>query len=50
MLYRHEPGAPTRSLSRPSVSALARPGWRAGNAAIGRFGNQLTVQALRPSP
>ena len=51
MLYRHEPGAPTRFISRPSVSALARGGWRVAgaNAAIGRFGNKLTVQALRPS-
>jgi ubiquinone/menaquinone biosynthesis C-methylase UbiE len=49
MLYRHEPGAPTRFISRPIVSALARGGWRAANAAIGRFGNKLTVQALRPS-
>ncbi len=49
MLYRHEPGAPTRFISRPAVSALARGGWQAGNAAIGRFGNKLTVQALRPS-
>jgi ubiquinone/menaquinone biosynthesis C-methylase UbiE/uncharacterized protein YbaR (Trm112 family) len=49
MLYRHEPGAPTRFLSRPGVGALARSGWRAGNAVIGRFGNKLTVQALRPS-
>jgi ubiquinone/menaquinone biosynthesis C-methylase UbiE len=50
MLYRHEPGAPTRILSRPGVSALARGGWRAGNAAIGRFGNKLTVQGLRAAP
>jgi SAM-dependent methyltransferase len=49
MLYRHEPGAPTRFISRPNVTALARGGWRAGNAVIGRFGNKLTVQALRPS-
>jgi ubiquinone/menaquinone biosynthesis C-methylase UbiE len=49
MLYRHEPGVPTRFMSRPGVSALARGGWRVGNAAIGRFGNKLTVQALRPS-
>jgi SAM-dependent methyltransferase len=49
MLYRHEPGAPTRLLSRSGVSPLARGGWRAGNAAIGRFGNKLTVQGLRPS-
>lgn len=49
MLYRHEPGAPTRFLSRPGVTPLARGGWRAGNAVIGRFGNKLTVQALRPS-
>ena len=49
MLYRHEPGKRTRFLSRPSISALERPGWRAGNEAIGCFGNKLTVQALRPS-
>ena len=49
MLYRHEPGVPTRFMSRPGVSALARGGWRVGNAAIGRLGNKLTVQALRPS-
>jgi ubiquinone/menaquinone biosynthesis C-methylase UbiE len=48
MLYRHEPGGPTRLLSRPSVSGIARGAWRAGNAVIGRFGNKLTVQALRP--
>ena len=49
MLYRHEPGAPTRFISRPRVGALARGGWRVANAAIGRFGNKLTVQAFRPS-
>jgi ubiquinone/menaquinone biosynthesis C-methylase UbiE/uncharacterized protein YbaR (Trm112 family) len=49
MLYQHEPGAPTRFLSLSGVQALARSGWRMGNAAIGRFGNKLTVQALRPS-
>ncbi len=48
MLYRHEPGGPTRFLSRRGVSALARGGWRVGNAAIGRFGNKLTVRAVRP--
>jgi ubiquinone/menaquinone biosynthesis C-methylase UbiE/uncharacterized protein YbaR (Trm112 family) len=47
MLYRHEPGAPTRLLSRRGLSALGRGGWRAGNALIGRFGNKLTVQAVR---
>jgi hypothetical protein len=49
MLYRHQPGAPTRFLSRPRVSPLARAGWRLGNTAIGNLGNKLTVQALRPS-
>jgi ubiquinone/menaquinone biosynthesis C-methylase UbiE len=47
MLYRHEPGAPTRLLSRRGLSRLGRDGWRAGNALIGRFGNKLTVQAVR---
>jgi SAM-dependent methyltransferase len=47
MLYRHEPGAPTRLLSRRGLSALGRAGWHAGNAVIGRFGNKLTVQAVR---
>jgi ubiquinone/menaquinone biosynthesis C-methylase UbiE len=47
MLYRHEPGMPTRFLSRPGVNAIARGGWRAGNALIGHFGNKLTVQAVR---
>ncbi len=47
MLYRHEPGMPTRLLSRTCLSRLGREGWRAGNALIGRFGNKLTVQAVR---
>jgi SAM-dependent methyltransferase len=47
MLYRHEPGAPSRLLSKHDVFPFARRGWRAVNALAGRFGNKLTVQATR---
>jgi ubiquinone/menaquinone biosynthesis C-methylase UbiE/uncharacterized protein YbaR (Trm112 family) len=47
MFYRHEPGGPSRLFSRPRVRRLAPGAWRAGNSLIGRFGNKLTVQAVR---
>jgi SAM-dependent methyltransferase len=47
MLYRHEPGPTLRFLSRRRVRGLAQTAWRAGNALTGRFGNKLTVQAIR---
>jgi ubiquinone/menaquinone biosynthesis C-methylase UbiE len=47
MLYRHEAGAPTRLLSRRRVSRLGRGAWQTANRLAGRFGNKLTVQAVR---
>lgn len=47
MYYRHEPGRLFGLLSRPGLFLLARTGWRAGNAAVGRFGNKMTVVAKR---
>jgi ubiquinone/menaquinone biosynthesis C-methylase UbiE/uncharacterized protein YbaR (Trm112 family) len=49
MLYRHEPGPVSRLLSRP---ALLEPGLEllaAANRRIGRFGNKLSVRAVRTS-
>jgi ubiquinone/menaquinone biosynthesis C-methylase UbiE len=48
MYYRHEPGLPTRALSAAIPSAAARVAFRAVNAVVGRAGNKLTVQAVRP--
>jgi hypothetical protein len=48
MYYRHEPGALFAALSRPALSPLTRRGWRAANVLAGRWGNKLTVQAVRP--
>lgn len=48
MLYRHEPGVPSRALSLPVVFPLARAALGAANAALGRFGNKLVVVAVRP--
>jgi ubiquinone/menaquinone biosynthesis C-methylase UbiE/uncharacterized protein YbaR (Trm112 family) len=50
MLYRHEPGLPSRALSVRGVGGLARASWHALNAPIGRFGNKLTVQGIRRHP
>jgi uncharacterized protein YbaR (Trm112 family) len=47
MYYRHEPGRVCRLLSRPGLFLLARTGWPAANAMIGRFGNKMTVVAAR---
>lgn len=48
MYYRHEPGPLFAALSRPALFPLTRSGWRLANALLGRWGNKLTVQALRP--
>jgi SAM-dependent methyltransferase len=48
MLYRHVPGRAMRHLSRPAVFPLAIGGYRVANAALGRFGNKLSVTAVRP--
>jgi len=48
MYYGHEPGWPTKFLSMPGLYTLARPGWRLANALVGRWGNKVTVQGVRP--
>jgi ubiquinone/menaquinone biosynthesis C-methylase UbiE len=53
MLYRHEPGPVSRFLSRRGMRRFAAGAWNASNGLVGRFGNKLTVQAVRrrsPSP
>lgn len=47
MFYRHEPGPAMRALSRPVLFPLAMICFRLLNAAVGRFGNKLAVQAVR---
>ena len=47
MYYRHVPGAASRLLSLPGVISIVRPGWRLANTFVGRWGNKLTVQAVR---
>jgi ubiquinone/menaquinone biosynthesis C-methylase UbiE/uncharacterized protein YbaR (Trm112 family) len=47
MYYRHWPGRAMRVLSTPFLLPLARAAFKAVNGVGGRFGNKLTVQALR---
>jgi ubiquinone/menaquinone biosynthesis C-methylase UbiE/uncharacterized protein YbaR (Trm112 family) len=47
MYYRHWPGRLTGALSRPILLPLAKAGFAALNAIAGRYGNKLTVQAVR---
>lgn len=47
MVYRHWPGAAMRLLSLPIVFPVVRIAFAGFNAAFGRFGNKLTVQARR---
>jgi SAM-dependent methyltransferase/uncharacterized protein YbaR (Trm112 family) len=47
MRYRHQPGLAARLLSSAPLFPVACLGLRALNALIGRFGNKLTVQAVR---
>jgi ubiquinone/menaquinone biosynthesis C-methylase UbiE/uncharacterized protein YbaR (Trm112 family) len=47
MLYRHRPGRVLRFLSRRHVLPVADATLAMGNAALGRFGNKLAVQAVR---
>jgi ubiquinone/menaquinone biosynthesis C-methylase UbiE/uncharacterized protein YbaR (Trm112 family) len=49
MYYRHWPGRAVRALSAPLVFPVAKKAFRAVNRAAGRFGNKLTVQAIRRS-
>jgi glycosyltransferase involved in cell wall biosynthesis/SAM-dependent methyltransferase/uncharacterized protein YbaR (Trm112 family) len=47
MFYRHEPGWAMRTLSRRGVLAIARGGWRGGNAILARWGNKFALAAIR---
>jgi hypothetical protein len=47
MYYRHEPGTVSRLLSRPVIFPVVRLGWRGVNRVLGRFGNKMTVLAVR---
>jgi SAM-dependent methyltransferase len=47
MYYRHWPGRAVRLLSKPVLFSLAKAAFLTINAVVGRFGNKLTVQALR---
>ncbi len=47
MYYRHEPGRLFVALSQPVLFPPARAGWRVANWLVGRWGNKVTVQAVR---
>ncbi len=47
MYYRHEPGRIFRALSAPPIFPLVRTGYRLANRSLGRWGNKLTIQAVR---
>jgi ubiquinone/menaquinone biosynthesis C-methylase UbiE/uncharacterized protein YbaR (Trm112 family) len=47
MYYRHWPGRAVRALSRPVLLPLAKAAFAAINRIAGRYGNKLTVQAVR---
>ena len=47
MYYPHEPGRIFTVLSLPLLFPLLRTGWRVANRLIGRWGNKVTVQAVR---
>jgi ubiquinone/menaquinone biosynthesis C-methylase UbiE len=47
MYYRHTPGRIMELLSMPVVLPLAVAWWRLANGIVGRFGNKLTVVAMR---
>ena len=49
MYYRHWPGRTMRVLSSPPLLPLARASLNMLNRVAGRFGNKLTVQAIRAS-
>lgn len=49
MFYRHWPGPVMRALSQRSVAPFVRGLYGLANRAVGRFGNKLTVQAIRES-
>lgn len=47
MYYKHHPGPVMRALSLPIAYQLTTLGWRGANAIVGRYGNKMTVQAVR---
>jgi ubiquinone/menaquinone biosynthesis C-methylase UbiE len=47
MIYRHQPGYPSRFLSLPLAFAVARGGIGLFNRVAGRVGNKFTVQGVR---
>jgi SAM-dependent methyltransferase len=47
MFYRHEPGRISGLLSTNAVIHLAQGGFQVANKIAGRFGNKVTVQAIR---
>jgi SAM-dependent methyltransferase len=47
MYYRHRPGPAVRWLSAPAAFELTKAGFKGLNLLAGRFGNKLTVQAIR---
>jgi SAM-dependent methyltransferase len=48
MYYRHVPGRLTAFLSRRPLLPLTVAVWRFANRIVGRFGNKLTIVAIRP--
>jgi SAM-dependent methyltransferase len=48
MYYHHVPGRLTALLSRRPALPIAIAGWRLANRVVGRFGNKLTIVAVRP--
>jgi ubiquinone/menaquinone biosynthesis C-methylase UbiE/uncharacterized protein YbaR (Trm112 family) len=48
MLYRHEPGPIMRLLSVRTILPFAKTGFVVTSSALGRAGNKLVVQAVRP--
>jgi SAM-dependent methyltransferase len=49
MYYRHWPGRAVRALSIPPLLPVAKIALKAFNRVAGRYGNKLTVQAIRSS-
>jgi hypothetical protein len=47
MYYKHQPGLPTRLLSRSGLFQVATIFWRLGNCLLGRAGNKLAITGVR---
>lgn len=48
MYYRHVPGPVVRALSVRPMAPLARALYRLANLVLGRFGNKVSIRAVRP--